>query len=167
MTTKSGVVLPLRSAASVQLGRRVLDVKDPQGGYYDLPEPVVTLPPRDSKFLNETFDDQKGVAFGRYLIKLFAASHSSSSGIDIEMESSRCRTYQMDNSSKWYRKACKDEKTREWLNEQIDYGSDVFLLVDYQTLFNAKVIVKKDTNRQTQGTDEVPVTDAVTHGAST
>lgn len=164
---KSCVVLPLRSAASVQLGRLVLDVKEPQGGYYDPPEPVNTLPPYDSKLFNDTVNDQKAITFAGYLTKLFAASHTSSSGININMKSSRCRTYQMDNSSTWYRKACKDEKTREWLNEQIENASDVFLIVGYQTLFNAKVNVEKDANRQTQGTAEIPVTDAMTHGAST
>ena len=118
-------------------------------------------------FFNEIVNDQKAVTFAGYLIKLFAASHTSSCGIDIIMQSSRCRTYQIDNSSTWYRKAYKDEKTREWLNEQIENASDVFLIVGYQTLFNAKVNVKKNANRQTQGTAEQPLTDAVTHGAST
>ena len=144
---KSCVVLPLRSAASVQLGRLVLGVKEPQGGYYDPPEPVNTLPSYDSIFFNDTVNDQKAVTFAGYLTKLFAASHTSSSGIDINVKSSRCRTYQMGNSSTWYRKACKDEKSREWLNEQIENASDVFLIVGYQTLLNDKVDVKKDANR--------------------
>ena len=53
------------------------------------------------------------------------------------------------------------------MNEQIENASDVFLIVGYQTLFNAKVIAKKDASRQTEVTAKVPVTDAVTHGAST
>ena len=130
-----------------------MDVKEPQGGYNDPPEPFNTLPPYDSKFFNDTVNDQKAVTLAGYLTKIFAASHTSSSGIDINMKSSSCRTY---NSSTWYRKACKDEKTREWLNEQFENASDVFLIVGYQTLFNAKVDVKKDANRQTQEKPKYP-----------
>ena len=144
----------------------MLDVKEPQGGYYDPLEPVNTLPARDSKLCNDTVNDQKAVTFAGYLTKLFVASHTSSSGVDINMKSSWCRTYQMDNPSMSYQNACKDKETREWLNEQSENASHVFLIVGYQTSLDAKVDLQKDANRQTQGTAEVPVTDAVTHGAS-
>lgn len=64
-------------------------------------------------FFSDTVNDQKAVTLAGNLTKLFAASHTSSSGIKINMKNSRCRTYQNQGSSTGYRKACRDEKTRD------------------------------------------------------
>jgi hypothetical protein len=164
---KSKVVLPLRNLASVQLGRFVLDLKEPQSDYFETSEPLVqTLPPFDSKAFDEDDESEKSLRFFGYLSKALNVSHSSNKNVSFDIKSSRCRTYQMDNSGGWFREACKVETTKQWLDEQIEASRDVFLIVGLQTMLNAKVNRKDDADRETKASAEAPIDRIATHGAS-
>lgn len=164
---KTKVVLPLRNLASVQLGRFVLDLKEPQSEYFEPPEPPVqTLPTFDSKAFDEGDASEKSLKFFAYLTKALNASHNSNKNVHFDIKSSRCRTYQMDNSGGWFKEACKEQSTKQWLDEQIEASRDVFLIVGFQTMLNAKVNREDDANREIKASAEAPIDKIVTHGVS-
>src|SRR5436853_4974412 len=49
-------------------------------------------------------------------------------------------TYQLDNSGAWFREAIKKPTTREWIEESIEQGDDIYVVVGYYTMLNAVVV---------------------------
>lgn len=47
----------------------------------------------------------------------------------------------MDNSTKWFKDACGDEEVREWLQEAVEDGDSVYLVVGFHTVVDAVVVV--------------------------
>lgn len=59
----------------------------------------------------------------------------------IDLSATQAYTYYMDNSDSWFSKACGDSEVRAFLQEAVEYGDSVYLVVGYHTVVDAAVAV--------------------------
>ena len=119
---------------SVQLGRLIRNPLYPHEDYHypfdddeEQPKSIVTS---QTKF-------QELIASSRSA-SLRARLGLSSTGA-IAATASGSRTYQLDNSGEWFRKACKTKGTREWILQGTKDGARMYLTVGYHVIVDALV----------------------------
>ncbi|PTB38642.1 hypothetical protein M441DRAFT_236417 [Trichoderma asperellum CBS 433.97] len=144
---------------SVRLGRLVLNVEEPQQDYFDAPcdnavEPLIKPHIRYNE-VQHTAADQK---FASILTRLVSASRTKRNKTYTQVTTDRAMTYQLRNSGLWFKNALQDESTRKWLEEAIDQGDDVYLIVGYHTLLDARILEGAAAMTESHAKVEVPVT---------
>jgi hypothetical protein len=120
---------------SIQLGRLVRNVDEPQSDYLDpdlaiRPEPIVKPYLR----YQEAQQNKADSSFIVLLTSLASASRIRRNKSYTQVATDRVTTYQLDNSGSWFKAAIQTKETREWIQESIDQGDDVYLVVGYLRL---------------------------------
>lgn len=130
--------LPLES---IQLGRLVLNVDEPQQDYFDPPcdqEPEVIITHQTGySGTHQTTADRNLTAV---LIGLVSASRNRRNRTFTEVESDRATTYRLGNSGLWFKNAVKADATRKWIEQAMDDGDSIYMVVGYHTLMDARVV---------------------------
>jgi hypothetical protein len=152
---------------SIQPGRFLVDVSQPQVAYHD---PDVELEAKDLVVKQQISYSQTQEAgsnnnFSASLTKFVALSCSKKMNTSIRVNSSRVTTYQLANSGSWFRRAVQGKKTREWIEEQYNDGwTHLFFVVGYHTMLDANITSTVDEKKDVSGQVEVPVSAALAAG---
>ena len=86
-----------------------------------------------------------------------SSSFSKRTGTKSRLSAERVQTYALDNSGSWFESATKLQETRQWLESAIDQGDDVFLVVGYHTVVDARIAVSSSKAQARGGALELPV----------
>jgi hypothetical protein len=126
----------LLSRDSVQLGRLIRNPIDPHDDYH-YPFPDAEEHPK--LIITSQTNFQEIIARSA---SLWARLKLSSIGA-IATKANEAKTYQLDNSSDWFRKACKTKDTREWILQGIKDGARMYLTVGYHVIVDALVYERR------------------------
>ncbi|KAJ5101294.1 hypothetical protein NUU61_003516 [Penicillium alfredii] len=130
---------PFFPLESVRLGRLVLNIKEPQQDYFDPPcqrsEDASVQEHEGYGGVDNTGSNRDFVSL---LTRLVAASHIKRMRTSTQVSTPRARTYQLRNSGVWFRRALEAEATRDWVEEAVDQGDEVYLIVGYHTFQDAR-----------------------------
>ena len=151
------------SSESVRLGRFVRNIDEPQSDFLDpdcdLPsESIIVKPHLGYEGLQHNARDK---SLATVLTRLVSASRTKRNKVYTQVTTDRATTYQLGNSGSWFKAAVKMEATREWIQESIDQGDDVYVVVGYHTLLDAKIIEGAAEVAESSGRLGLPVTEAL------
>ncbi|KAF8252037.1 hypothetical protein K440DRAFT_658308 [Wilcoxina mikolae CBS 423.85] len=157
---------------AVELGRLVLNAEYPEQDFYR-PEPVaedcITLVRLES--FQDSLARSEGSRFHAFLTRLLSVSFGIQDDSKTVVQSVICKTYQLKNSGAYFRNICKADETREWLEEVMQSGNDVYLVVGIKTLTDARITQSQQRSKTGRGGVEIPlgqltaaVTTVVGHG---
>lgn len=143
-------LLPLNS---VQLGRLVLNAKNPQQDFLDplsgqLQSESIIRP-------QENFEDiltlSRSSRLRSRITALLAISYENRDVKSASLTATKATTYQLLNSGAWFENACAIPETRQWLKRAIDRSSPIYLVVGYHTLTNARATERVTSRGTTDG----------------
>lgn len=143
-------LLPLNS---VQLGRLVLNAKNPQQDFLD-PQSG-QLQPESIVRPQENFEDiltlSRSSRLRSRITALLAISYENRDVKSASLTATQATTYQLLNSGVWFENACAIPETRQWLKRAIDRSSPIYLVVGYHTLTNARATERVTSRGTTDG----------------
>jgi hypothetical protein len=162
---RQNVLLPLTFLPhqSVQLGRLVLNVQEPQADFIDplpnAPQDVIIKP--QNQFHGQESSATAG-DLGSTLCHLLSVSRSKQKRVLTRITTERVTTYLLNNSGHWFQQAVQDEQTRKWIETANRRGEDIYLVVGYHTVLNAQVYESGTQHHTTAGNIALPVAEALT-----
>jgi hypothetical protein len=77
--------------------------------------------------------------FGTELTNFLSSSISSRTNASIHITTQQVKTYYLDNNGQWFRDIVKSEDVRRWIERTIDEGEDIYVVVGYHTILNARI----------------------------
>jgi hypothetical protein len=90
------------------------------------------------------------------LSQLVRWSSQRSRHADMQFEARAGRTYTLRKPTIWFRRLCEKTEVREWLQEQVENGNDVYFVVGLCTLFDAAVTLGTQLISEHSGHISVP-----------
>lgn len=146
MAPKSIFLLTPLSMDSIKLGRLVLNTRDPQQDYQD---PPATEPPIITKNQLQDFEQIRSSArastFRSRLAGLLSQTFENRNDDLVDYSAAESSIYSLNNTKAWFTQACGATETREWLEQAIEGGSNIYLVVGYHTLVNARFTQRADS----------------------
>ncbi|KAH0607837.1 uncharacterized protein H6S33_002871 [Morchella sextelata] len=136
-TNLTPTLLPL---TSIRLGRLLLDRTAPHASYHDPPNPPDPLIISQKNYYSN-ISSTSTTTLRTCLTKLLSARYNSTQTANIDLSATEAYTYYMDKSTRWFRDACDDDEVKEWLQEAMEDGNSVYLVVGYHTVVDAVVAV--------------------------
>src|SRR6266567_2198648 len=130
--------LPL---SAVGLGRFVTSLDDPRQNYHN---PICNASPEVMEKVQTQYDsihhpfNHQNVA--SQLTTFFSSLFSKRLKASIQITADQAKTYYLNNTGQWFRYAVQSRETCEWIERTIDEGEDIYIVVAYQTLSNARII---------------------------
>lgn len=151
--------LPLQS---VELGRLVLNVREPQSEFFP-----ISIDPKDVIVKStDRFQGQESSAttkdFGSALCHLLSLTRSKQKGTVTRITTERVTTYLLNNSGHWFRQAVQKEDARKWIETANRRGEDIYLVAGYHTVLDACVYETDVRHNTTAGHVALPVAEALT-----
>ncbi|KAF2257667.1 hypothetical protein CC78DRAFT_202039 [Lojkania enalia] len=151
--------LPL---SAVGLGRFVISFDEP---HQDFHEPYCTTRPNVTETVQVQYDSIrnsiKHLNIALQLTSFLSSTFSKRLKASIRITAEQVKTYYLNNVGQWFRDAMKLQETREWIERTIDEGEDIYIIVAYHTLVNARIITQKGGQNATGGTLAVPMSTAL------
>lgn len=144
-------LLPLDS---VKLGRLVTNAKNPQQDYLDPLDSVPEATIKSQETFHEILNSSRNEKLRFRLTALLAISSENQAASSATLSAVQATTYQLTNSGSWFRKACAKQETRSWFEEAIE-ENDVYLVVGYHTVTDARVTEGIITKGKTGGSAEL------------
>lgn len=152
--------LPL---SAVGLGRFVISFDEP---HHDFHDPLCPAGPDVTEKIQIRFDSshhsikhQKGAS---QLTGFLSSSFSKRLKSSIRITADEAKTYYLNNAGQWFRDAVKSEETRKWIERTIDEGENIYVVVAYHTLLNARIVEQLQGQSAAGGTLAIPVSTALT-----
>jgi len=156
----SQLFLPL---SAVGLGRFVISFDEP---HQDFHEPRCTTGPDITETVQIQYDSihhsVKHQNIASQLTNFLSSSFSKRLKASVRITADQAKTYYLNNAGQWFRDAVKSPETREWIERTIDEGEDIYIVVAYHTLVNARITAQLGGQSAAGGTMAVPVSTALT-----
>ena len=143
--------------SSVKLGRLVKSVKFPTNYYHDpaySPAPEGTPIVRDQ--YKRTLHDERSAGFAAKLMSLISSGFSQRAKLRVRVETDTVKTYVLDNSEAWFRKATDLDETKKWIEGAIG-GSGVYYVVGFHTMTDARIVHESMEGHKTSGGLTMPI----------
>jgi hypothetical protein len=155
----SQFLLPL---SAIKLGRFVTNINEPDGDYHD-PGLDKIFNINEMVFTDCDTADTREVHrnFGTELISLLSSSVSKQAKTSIQITTKQVKTYYLDNNRQWFRDIVKSEEVREWIEQIIDEGQRIYVVVGYHTVLDARVTEQSREEEQFDGKLKIPVSSAL------
>lgn len=99
------------------------------------------------------------------LTALLTASYGCESSEDISIESVVATSYFLENSGSFFRSICELEKTKEFLEIQIEGGRPVYLITGYHTVLDAAISHTRSRAHCVSGDVSLPVAEIASAAA--
>ena len=151
------------SPQSIRLGRFVRNIDEPQSDFFDadceIPSDSILI--KHQHRYNEVQRDAKERSFTATLTSLLSTSRTKRNKTSIQVSTDQVKTYQLSNSGSWFKSAVKSEAARERINESIDDGDDIYLIVGYHTITDARIVEGIVDEASTSAWLKLPVGEAL------
>lgn len=136
-------------------------MEEPQQDFFDplnqnSQEPLV----RHHEQYGAVKDTGKDRNFSSLLTRLVTAACVKRTRISTQIATERATTYQLNNSGEWFRNAPREASTRQWTEQAIEQGDDVYLIVGYHTLRNARITALEQDVSECLAELNLPITTA-------
>ena len=132
----------LLSLATIRMGRLVLNVDEPLQDYCD-PDDEPEVVANAHQQYNELIRSEESAGFGMALTGIVSTSFNRETRTSLRLSAEQVTKYHLSNSGLWFQEAILTEKVRRWIERAIDDGNDIYVVVGYHTLLNARI--DKDT----------------------
>jgi hypothetical protein len=146
----------LLSKASVNLGRLTTSIDQPQQNYYDPPIEPVTLTSSLDSFSGEKLK-VRNTKFDFSLTSLISSAISRGTRSTVTVKTPLVKTYLLDNSEAWFKKATDLVETRRWIEKQFDRNRAVYMIVGFHTVTDAEISQEVAKAREAEGKVSAPV----------
>ena len=117
------------TSSNVALGRLVINPRDPWDNYKEIAAPTddnigISMEPQ----LRHIFEQSRGSPAYERLLNVFASVLNTADPLSA-IGSAQEKTYLLSNSGDWFKTACGERSTREWLENNIKLGRDIYMVV--------------------------------------
>lgn len=149
--------------SAVSVGRFVISLDDPHQDYHN---PTCNASPNVTEKVQTQFDsilysvNHQNIA--SQLTTFLSSTFSKRLKASIRITADRAKTYYLNNAGQWFRDAVQSRETREWIERTIDEGEDIYVVVAYHTLVNARITEQLGGQSVVGGTLAIPVSTALT-----
>ena len=156
----SSIIFPqfFLPVTSIKLGRLVTSISHPHQDYYD---PPLSNPPSSIVSHRDRYTGyQHGGTrsnFSTTLTSLLSSAFSKRANSRTRIETTQVKTYTLENSSKIFEEAMKIDSTRKWIEKAIDDGDDVYLIVGFHTVVDARIVHESVKSQDVGGRVGIPV----------
>jgi hypothetical protein len=127
---------------SVQVGRLVLDVKEPCEDYLDpafeFQTEVLVEPQSPSE--EEVQPSTEANTFTGFLARLTSTAFTRRKNIATKITTHRVTTYNLANPEIWFKNAIQEDNTREWVEQAIRQRDDIYVVLGYHTMLDVDVL---------------------------
>lgn len=148
--------------SAVKLGRFVTNVNEPHRDYHD---PNTS---RNFSIVEKVETDYDGVDtltnyrnFASELTSFLSSSFSRRAKTSIRIATNQVKTYYLDNNGQWFRDIVQLEDVRMWIERTIDEGEDIYVVVGYHTILDARIAEQSGEQRDSGGKVVVPISAAM------
>ena len=152
--------LPL---SAVKLGRFVISLDDPHQDFHD---PLRDSGPEVAERVQTQYDSTrrsvKHQNVASQLTTFLSSSFSKRLKVSIRITADQAKTYYLNNAGQWFRDAVQSKETQKWIERTIDEGEDIYVVVAYHTLFDARIIEQLGEQSAASGNLVTPVPTALT-----
>ncbi|KAI9775072.1 MAG: hypothetical protein M1839_001464 [Geoglossum umbratile] len=152
--------LPL---SAVSLGRFVISLDDP---YQDFHNPLCNSGPEVTERVQTQYDSIrhsiKHQNVASQLTTFLSSSFSKRLKASVWITADRAKTYYLNNAGQWFRDAVQSKETQKWIEGTIDEGEDIYVVVAYHTLFDARIIEQLGGQSAASGNLAIPVSTVLT-----
>lgn len=148
---------------AVKLGRFVLNKEEPHQDYFD---PSLEHPPEiiQSSQLNlfEFRHDDTEAQVSMLLNPVVEVSRGKHNQDHGAIGTAKSTIHQLGNSRFWFRSALQGQETRKWFEEAILEGEDIYLIVGYQIVRDARLNKEQSSSNGYAAKFQAPVAAALT-----
>lgn len=143
---------------SIKLGRFTVSIKQPHQEYHDpscasAPEAIIALR-NDYGGLHHS---ALNTGFTTALTSLLSSGISKRAKTSIRIATDQVKTYTLGNSGKWFTEAMSLEETRKWVERAIDQDDDIYLVIGFHTITNARIVQESIQGREVGGQINLPI----------
>lgn len=143
--------------SAVSLGRFVINVDEPHQDFHDpASEHNSDVMEKVETHYSNTHHAARNRQFVLDLTSFVSSSFSKQAKTSISITADESKTYYLNNSGQWFRDAMQIESTRKWIERTIDEGEDIYIVVGYHTLLNARVMDQRGGQSNSGGKLEGP-----------
>jgi len=118
----------------VPLGRLVLNTLEPHQDFFDppgIPDASIKCEVQSlQNFRNNLTTTSLQSRFSKFLS---IASSNKNDGVK-EVSAGKVEIQKLNNSGKWFRESCRDAGVRQWLEDALDLGANIYLIIGYCVL---------------------------------
>ncbi|KAH0603583.1 uncharacterized protein H6S33_007905 [Morchella sextelata] len=127
------------SLEAIKLGRLVLNTRYPQQDYIDpsTESPKFTKSPLHD--FEEIRSSVRASGLRTRLASLLSMTFENRDDYLVDFSAAKSFTFLLDNSKAWFARACGNPESRTWLNHAIEDDANVYLVVGFHTLVDARV----------------------------
>ncbi|KAL9591027.1 MAG: hypothetical protein Q9179_007963 [Wetmoreana sp. 5 TL-2023] len=130
--------------------------------YYD---PICNIDPDVIEKVQTQYESTYRSISNRNLTSQFTSFLSSSFSkrlnASIRVTADQAKTYQLNNPGQWFRDAVQFQDTRKWIERVIDEGEDIYVVVAYHTLQDARITEYRGVQSSAGGNMVIPVSMAL------
>src|SRR5579862_849072 len=133
--------LPL---SAVSLGRFVISLENPHQDFHD---PHRNSGPEITERVQTQYDSIrhsiKHQNVASQLTTFLSSSFSKRLKASIRITADQAKTYYLNDVGQWFRDAIQSKETQKWIERTIDEGEDIYVVVAYHTLFDARIMEQR------------------------
>ena len=160
--TRTSAAQRLLARDSVKLGRFIANPDDPHQDYFD---PPLGSPPESIQSvqvsLTEFQHDGAGAEMGASLDPIAGVLHATHSQNQAGITTAKSEIQQLGNSRAWFRDALQSQETRNWFEEMIRAGEDIYLIVGFQTVRDAQLSKVRASSKERAAKLRAPIAAAL------
>ncbi|KAE8168055.1 hypothetical protein BDV40DRAFT_252309 [Aspergillus tamarii] len=143
---------------SVKLGRFLCNIDCPHQDYHD---PALQSEPPVIEKVQTQYSGSEALSntnmFASDLTALLSTWISTRTAVTIHTSTSQVKTYFLDNSEQWFRDAVQQEEARKWMEQVIDEGESIYLVVGYHTVLDARIGMRRSEGKEIGGQLTAPL----------
>ncbi|BCS00561.1 uncharacterized protein AKAW2_50902A [Aspergillus luchuensis] len=152
----------LLPSSAIKLGRFVVNVDEP---LYDYHDPSGIVSPATLTAVHACYEGDENTAvdrsFGSELTSFLSSTLSSRTRSVVRIKSQQVKAYYLDNSAQWFRQVVQSADVAEWIEQKIDEGEDIYIVVGYHTVEDAEIIQEGGDASGIRGKLIVPISTAL------
>jgi hypothetical protein len=156
----SSILLPqfFIPVESVKLGRLVVSIEEPHQNCHDpsyivAPEAIITM--------RDKYDASRQAAvstdFASVLTSMLSSGFSKRAKTNTKIATDRVKTYILGNPGRWFNGVMRIEETRRWAQKVFNQGDNMFIIVGFHTVSNARVFQLPELGREATGGVKIPI----------
>ena len=165
----------LLDVEAVKLGRLVTSIKRPNQDFHDPPPPPPTSSPTSSTDQNQQIDlpsqhfitvreayalehtTTHKIGFAASLTSLLSTGFTRATKSKTQITADSIKTYTLANSDDWFEQATQRPASRAWIERSIDRGRDIYLIVGFHTLTDARIRQEYAAGGSSRGKIVLPI----------
>ncbi|KAH0539148.1 hypothetical protein FGG08_004320 [Glutinoglossum americanum] len=144
--------------SAVSLGRFVTSLDHPHQDFYD---PLCNSSPEVIERVQAQYDSihhsVKNQNVASQLTTFLSSSFSKCLKASIRISADQAKTYYLNNAGQWFRDAVQSKETQKWIEQIIDEGEDIYLVVAYHTLLDTRIIEQLGGGSAAGGSLAIPI----------